>query len=348
MKKLFLLSSFFLSTILSAQFSGADALNVSNYLTKEDTSYYLNSSDTTLFKILMHYTPYVGQSGITADDVANAFDSDWKGNPDPNPFIGSSPPSLVIFSGDEKSGEELSASKGTGFLGSLGGLDVTNFADGLAKFLVKRFKQEISADFLDKFKKELTTGKLKEFQPLLPQTYLTLSTLNMFNYTAFLPALREAFYRDFKALNVNLPPFLQTHQAEWFKNKPEIGHALYAGITIYEGLKSGNHPGDMLNGAANHPLIDTLNSDLKSALKLANFVSQSLKSKKGSFWLSDVSLDSLIKKPEHLALYLGLVYQKLKKEDIIVGGQSVKNALKKLGTTLQNLQPYANYIKWTK
>jgi len=56
----------------------------------------------------------------------------------------------------EAGGEFLSSLS----LSSIGGLDVTNIADGLAKFLVKRTKQELTMAFFQNLKISLITIKI--------------------------------------------------------------------------------------------------------------------------------------------------------------------------------------------
>ena len=58
-------------------------------------------------------------------------------------------------------------------LSSFGGLNLTNFADGLARFLVKRMKEELNIVFFEQFEKELE--KQKDLRRLFPSTYSILS-----------------------------------------------------------------------------------------------------------------------------------------------------------------------------
>ncbi|MFX8731580.1 hypothetical protein ABTM48_20530, partial [Acinetobacter baumannii] len=54
----------------------------------------------------------------------------------------------------------------SGLLSSIGGLDVTNIADGLAKFLVKRTKQELTIAFFSKF--DSLIAKYPDLQTVFP------------------------------------------------------------------------------------------------------------------------------------------------------------------------------------
>ena len=60
---------------------------------------------------------------------------------------------------------------------SIGSLDVTNIADGFAKFLVKRTKQELNMAFFTKFKEELSKPEYRDLQTVFPQTWRALQAI---------------------------------------------------------------------------------------------------------------------------------------------------------------------------
>ena len=88
-------------------------------------------------------------------------------------------------------------------LSSIGGLDVTNIADGLAKFLVKRTKQELSIAFFEKFKKTLNDTNFRDLQTVFPNTYNLLNVIDeqIYDYQKYIQNLRAAFKSDLKDLN---------------------------------------------------------------------------------------------------------------------------------------------------
>jgi len=59
---------------------------------------------------------------------------------------------------------------------SIGNFDVTNIADGLAKFLVGRVKQELSTSFFEKFKENLDSNE--QIQILFPVSYNALKAID--------------------------------------------------------------------------------------------------------------------------------------------------------------------------
>src|SRR6202012_2278169 len=65
-------------------------------------------------------------------------------------------------------------------LASLGGIDVTNIADGLAQFLIKRGKDELNVAFFNGMKKFLNAHK--ECETLFPATTLFLNNIESYKY----------------------------------------------------------------------------------------------------------------------------------------------------------------------
>src|SRR5204863_2622585 len=101
----------------------------------------------------------------------------------------------------------------TSAFSSIGGLDVTNIADGLAKFLVKRTKEELSIAFFDRFKKIIDSAK--DLKTLFPQTASLLDVIGdeVYNYQNYIQNLREAFKEDIEALDKNLPGIIDNHRS---------------------------------------------------------------------------------------------------------------------------------------
>src|SRR4051812_35242445 len=77
-------------------------------------------------------------------------------------------------------------SKGiTGRLAAIGGIDVTNIANGIAIFMVERAKQELTIAFFQRFK--TFVEKNEEFQVLFPKTTENLGNLLAYKYPEMLP-----------------------------------------------------------------------------------------------------------------------------------------------------------------
>ncbi len=99
-----------------------------------DAFYLANGSKGIKTKILIHYS-----SHPFANDLKS---TDYNGNH----FLDKLANHLINISSQQNANI-------ASLLSSVGGLDVTNLADGLSKFIVKRAKQELDIAFLQKFKK---------------------------------------------------------------------------------------------------------------------------------------------------------------------------------------------------
>ena len=126
---------------------------------------------------------------------------------------------------------------------SIGALDVTNFADGFAKFLVKRTKQELNMAFFTRFKEELSKAEYRDLQTVFPQTWRALQAIGdeVYNYQRYLQTLRESFEKDLANLLTHIPTVIDNHP-EFFKTQPELEAILRTAFYIAGSLQSKQHP----------------------------------------------------------------------------------------------------------
>lgn len=218
---------------------------------------------------------------------------------------------------------------------SIGGLDVTNVADGLAKFLVKRTKEELSVAFFVQFKEDMNGEKYSDLRTLFPQTarLLNLIDTKIYQFSGYLTELRETFILDLNslpssALNiVNLPKYQQ-----YFIDHPEMKSTLQSGLFIADVLlmrDSVKHMGALLENIPVDTYFPVSNkrkfdSIVNGSFKTAHLISYSLKSSDTAgkatntqrYWVSPDSLFLVLNDPLTFKIYLGLLYQKAKTEDI--------------------------------
>ena len=126
---------------------------------------------------------------------------------------------------------------------SIGGINVTNFADGLAKFLVERMKEELSTAFFEKFKNDLSDPKYADLKILFPETGKTLMTIDqdIYQYSSYLNTLRQSFAKDMTNEYVNLQKLLeqQKYKDYFLRTRPELGSVLYSSLYIINQLSAG-------------------------------------------------------------------------------------------------------------
>jgi hypothetical protein len=228
--------------------------------------------------------------------VSSAFDN---GN---NPYISSYFPIGVPHA--------TVLNQSTSLLSSFGNLDVTNVADGFAKFIVKRVKEELSTAFFSKFKQELEKPEFVDMKTLFPQTYKTLQAIDdqIYMYDAYLQTLRESFEKDLSGLLTNLPSVISNHPA-FFQQQPVLKAILKSGIYIAQEIQRKAYPGDILANF-NSDYLDSINPAIKSSIQTLQLISASFRSKSyTSYWVPADSILIHFNDSIFLKLYLGLVYQ---------------------------------------
>ncbi|CAL1516748.1 hypothetical protein [Chitinophaga sp. MM2321] len=310
----------FIYTIACGQISYYDAIK----LKREDSigthTYDFDSSgrilltqNNAVFKILKYYVP----DSDTSDKhlLMNGFED--------NPFMhwaGTKPHGNVVSSGAPS------------FLSSIGGIDVTNIANGIAMLMIDRAKKELTVTFFNRFKKFVEDRQ--EFRVLFPKTTGNLSNLLAYKYPEMLPALRTGFFEDLKNITFHLDDVLELPRYnELLKNFPEMRMAIRS-VRLIHGIESGDmHPADVLTQyAAFDEWTDSLTNykfqNFGSTIKLAAIFSNSLRDssslskdpdrKKDSAkaWISFKNMQELVKDKVAFRIYLGLIYQLAKKENI--------------------------------
>lgn len=200
-------------------------------------------------------------------------------------------------------------------LASVGGLDVTKYADGLAKFLVKRVKQELSVAFFEKFKAIIDSTP--DLATVFPATTILLRAIGVevYDYERYIQNLREAFKVDIVVIHRNLPGIVNNHPA-FFSAHKELKAALLSGCYIATELENQSHPGDIL---ANFPIeyLDSLNSkNFSGALQTLQVLSASFRDttqgEEANYWVPIKALRQLVENQLSLKFYLGLVYHEVK------------------------------------
>lgn len=246
----------------------------------------------------------------------------------------------------------VATSAGTPFkniLSNVGNLDVTNFADGLSKFLVKRTKQELNVAFFNQFLDDL--DKKPELRILFPSTYSVLKTIEneIYHYAAFTQALREAFEKDISNLFINIP------------NLPDLNSTimadelsvLKAGSQIAQNIDMGIHPAEALKILASGRIFttETQNSaNFTNAAKLVSLFSNSFRSKNPSrYWIPADSLELLLNDPIAFKIYMGLIFQQNKNFAIQfnngVRSISFEQILIELAPNIVDYEQYKSFIR---
>ncbi|MEP6674684.1 MAG: hypothetical protein ABJA78_06005 [Ferruginibacter sp.] len=318
---------FFASVIVSAQAPAVDAIILKTKINTGAGNKILLRNE--IKEILAPYYP-----GISVTNINQAL-------LDANPLLNG------IFIDAGQMGLDLSSFSSA--LGSVGNLDVTNIADGLAKFLVKRTKQELSISFFEKFKDFIHKPGYEDAITLFPQTSATLDAIGdqIYNYEAYINALRESFVSDLDGLSLNLRNVISAPgyngPGNYFILHPELKSACLGILHITNGLLNKEQPGSILANFDPKDLdgFNSTNVNIKAAVQTLQLFSESLRSRgTAHYWINSDSVNILLADPVTIQLYLGLVYQKAGASISFSAGGGVN-----LQTLLSNLILPGNQVK---
>lgn len=195
----------------------------------------------------------------------------------------------------------------------IGGINVVNFADGLARFLVARTKAEMNIVFFRKFKNELTKKENEAFQILFPQTFSTLLVIDdeIYNYTYYLQSLKASFQKDLSNLFPSVQRLLNLPKYDpYFKDDAARAIARQA-LVPAQMLADGEHASTILAHLAEIDFKEAQLHNLEGAFKALNLISQSLRARKPAetAWVTSTDLNQLFFTPHAFTIYAGLLYQ---------------------------------------
>ena len=210
-------------------------------------------------------------------------------------------------------------------LSSVGGLDVTNIADGFAKFIVKRTKQELSITFFDKFKEKLKD--YPDIQTIFPQTNRALKAIDkeIYMFNAYIQTLRESFEKDLASLPTNLEKIIEKNK-EFFEKMPELEAILRSSLFIAQSIQDKQHPGEIIENY-DDALWGDCNPNFQAAIKTLKLFSKSLQAKEdlGNYWAPKKDIKKLFEDEQLFEIYLGLIIQKAKIDKIKYGKKVCQN-----------------------
>lgn len=226
---------------------------------------------------------------------------------------------------DDASSASLGAFAGsTSVAGTVAGINVTNFADGLARFLVARFREELSITFFEKFKQALQQSEYVDLRRLFPETYKLLLTIgeDIYRFNAFLSAMRETFIKDLSNLYTNFQSILQLDKyQQFFEQHIELRTIMLNALYFINQYANGVHPGAVL--ASYEPDLvlhfrDTvLQSNIRNCVATLQLFSNSLQSlSPDHWWVPADSVRRLLQDQPGRDLYFGLIYLQASNKNI--------------------------------
>ncbi len=250
-------------------------------------------------------------------------------------------------------------------LSSIGNLDVTNFADGLAKFLVARTKEELNVAFFDKLKEDLKN--YPELQLLFPRTADFINLIESYNYAVMIQTLREAFEADLKNLPGNfikldrlttgncssLADDKKTACEERMKFIQDFNHKeqslyFYSAAILMQSLQNGDNAADIIKHIAEGAQVDKFkSSNISNVITSSMIFSESIRSReKSEVWIDKDSLELIFKDPMAQRIFMGLLYQQFKNNNVAF---TINGTTTPVTTILSNgntyIQKFSNYLR---
>ncbi|WP_152269179.1 hypothetical protein [Agriterribacter humi] len=210
-------------------------------------------------------------------------------------------------------------------LPSIGNLNVTSIADGLARFLIKRGKEELSVAFFNQFKEFL--NKHEECKILFPKTVELLKGIDSYKYATFLENLRNDFHTDLSNLIIHLNQVIDLPKYEMLiANHSEIKLVVGTANIVSELSQSGNSimPDSVIKQLAVLPW-GKVSKNLENSFKFLNIISQSIRADTSQHqsWVQLSELNkNLFTDSLTLRIYFGLLYQQASSQNITFYGKN--------------------------
>ncbi|HTF29647.1 MAG TPA: hypothetical protein VK625_12430, partial [Flavitalea sp.] len=234
----------------------------------------------------------------------------------------------------------------SGVLGSLGGIDVTNYVQAFADFLKERIRTELTLAYMEKLKTVLV--KTPELKYLLPKTYHVFTTNDIYNIPSMGVVYKSAFAEDLNNLVENFEDMVFT-LPKYDSLKTSEGFITFMLSYHYADLSAkGHHPSDILfqldtrYGYTKQPASKTAYT-----LSVLNMLSMNLRDTSANQgWVNKNDL-RLINK-DFMYIFFGLLYEKNQAlfdksfdgktlKDIILGGANITDQVHDLLIVANNI-----------
>lgn len=275
--------------------------------------------DTQSATVLRQYLPIDLKESLDTDALRDGIKLAFEDNPFLRMEI--TDQNLLGFSSISKTNTTSTGTQASGF-------SVSNLADGLARFLVKRTKQELSHVFFDDFKEKVKDDPyLGNFCPFT-QAQLAVIDAEVYQFNDYLETLREGFTADMTALPSSTARFLRSDSlCKGCAEKAE-GKVMIDLLHIAQQMVNGEPPIDMMaylaqSGSAIQSAQPTDKQlyNMAAGLRFLNLVSESFRNPTSTDslmpWHSASDIRTVFQDPKLLRIYLGLLWQKAEGIDFV-------------------------------
>ncbi len=248
-------------------------------------------------------------------------------------------------------GVQVGSSGGiSGILSKLGNVDVTTIADGIARFLVKRTKEELNAAFFQRFKDFINKDEYKDARILFPKTLQVLNSIDVdiYKFENYINSLREAFDNDLSLLLDHMPEVIQDgHFKDYFNDHLNVKYAALLAIFAGKELLNGTHPGQMIADLPSDYIDSFTEKNVSGAIKTVQLLSSSLRARGGDrYWSTTDSVKMLANKSGdflNARFYLGFLYDGA--GGINFNSDSLRAYLTKASNGVDSVDRYVAFVR---
>ncbi len=292
-----------------------------------DSAYYFDEAKIDMaYGILLRYAvdPVTGRTPSTDKDLYRLY----VGNDFISTYLPAAPASPTPFAGlDMKS-----------LASSIGGWDVTSLADGMARFLIERGKEELEAAFIKSFRDSIQTHE--ELKILFPSTATLLAAFEPRNVATYINALREAFNKDLKSLPrsiVNLKYLKQHDGSEQMRLiagfvRTGNGRAILCSAELADDIMRRRPVPETIDSITSADLMGGApNQEDRNVFILLRVISNSLRDTTASGYVTPEKMANLLADPAAGDLYLGFIRQQLYGLGVRLGGVDVASLFNRQG-----------------
>ena len=255
-----------------------------------------------LFGLLYKYLTPDERNQVLSDSsrIIETFTTAFSGNP------------YIAFSGQTRAGLVVGGLSLNQLVGRVAGINVTSFADGLARFLIERANEEINVWFFRRFREQLQASE--ELRVVFPATTHFVLVTEPYQYAPMINVLREAFRKDLTSLIDNMEAVASMDKYQQLIAENDTLKVLSLGLaaaSIVSKLKKGIHPADVIDSLGNKTYLSGTNDNLFSGVRLLSLVSQSVRdTTRGKAYVSADSFKKhVLQRTPAFYLYMGLIWQ---------------------------------------
>lgn len=238
----------------------------------------------------------------------------------------------------------------SGIFKKIGQMDVTNIADGLARFLVQRTKEELSVAFFQRFRELINKPEYLDAQILFPKTLQTLNAIDqeIYQFENYITSLRESFEKDLSLMLDNLPTVIEEGRfKDYFTANPNLKYSLL--LTLFTGneLENGTMPGKIIEGFPDEYINGLTDINASGSIRTVQLLSASFRSRGVTdYWTTMDTVQLLYKNdPNFVAakFYLGFLYEK--SGGIKFASSTLQQYLAAVAASENDIRAYTTYIK---